>query len=76
MFLDDEELLFIALDGFPLEYDSFSSIIRTHSDVLFVEKLNTLLNVEERVIKKRSTTVDPNSMAMAINFQPEGQGFS
>ena len=32
--LDDEELLHIALDGLPSEYDSFSSAIRTQSDVL------------------------------------------
>ena len=34
--LDDQELLRIALDGLPLEYDSFSSTITTCSDVLFV----------------------------------------
>ena len=34
--LDDQELLCIALDGLPLEYDSFSYAITTRSDVLFV----------------------------------------
>ena len=77
MFLDDEELLHIALDGFPSEYDSFSYAIRTRSDVLFVEELNILLNSEERVIKKRSkaNVVDPNLVAMAMNFQSQNQGF-
>ena len=70
VFLDDEELLHIALDGLPSEYDSFSSAIRTRSDVLSIEELNILLNSEERVIKKRSkaNAIDPNSVAMAMNF--------
>ena len=34
--LDDQELLRIALDGLPLEYDSFSYAITTCSAVLFV----------------------------------------
>ena len=47
VFLDDEELLHIALDGLPSEYDSFNFAIRTRSDVLSIEELNTLLNSEE-----------------------------
>ena len=74
--LDDEELLHVALDGLPSEYDSFSSAIRTRSDVLSVEELNTLLNVDERVIKKRSNGLVPPSMAMNANFQSRHQGFS
>ena len=72
MFVDDEELLHIILDGLPSEYDSFSSAIRTRSDVLSVEELNALLNAEERVIKKRSNTVDLASMAMAAKFHSQG----
>ena len=64
VFLDDEELLHIALDGLPSEYDSFSSTIRTRSDVFFVEELNTLLNAEERVIKKRSNNIPSPSMVI------------
>ena len=74
--LDDEELLHVALDGLHSEYDSFSFAIRTRSDVLFVEELNTLLNVDERVIKKRSNGLVPPSMAMNANFQSRHQGFS
>ena len=58
VFVDDEELLHIILDGLPSKYDSFSSAIRNISDVLSVEELNVLLNAKERVIKKRSNTVD------------------
>ena len=72
VFVDDEELLHIILDGLPSEYDSFSSAIRTRSDVLSVEELNVLLNAEERVIKRRSNTVDSASMAMAAKFHHQG----
>ena len=64
VFLDDEELFHIVLDGLPSEYDSFSSAIRTRSDVFSVEELNTLLNVEERVIKKRSNNIPSPSMVI------------
>ena len=66
--LDDEKLLHIAFDGLPSEYDSFSSTIRTQSDVLSVEELNTLLNAEERVIKKRINNGSSPSMVMNMNF--------
>ena len=72
VFVDDEELLHIILEGLPSEYDSFSSAIRTRSDVLSVEELNALINVEERVIKKRSNIVDSASVAMAANFHSQG----
>ena len=72
--LDDEDLLHVALDGLPSKYDSFSSAIRTHSDVLIVEELNTLLNAEERAIKKRSSVFDATTMAMFANYQPQGFG--
>ena len=64
VFLDDEELLHIALDGLPSEYDSFSFAIRTRSDVFSVEELNTLLNAEERVIKKRSNNIPSPSVVI------------
>ncbi|KAK9999085.1 hypothetical protein SO802_018688 [Lithocarpus litseifolius] len=70
--LYDEDLLQVALDGLPSKYDSFSSAIRTRSDVLSVEKLNTLLNTEERAIKKRSSIIDATSMAMVANYQSQG----
>ena len=72
--LDDEELLHVALDGLPSEYASFSSTIRTRSDVLLVEEFNTLLNAKEREIKKRSSFVDVNTMVMATNFQSQRFG--
>ena len=72
--LDDEDLLHVALDGLQSEYDSFSSTIRTCNDVLIVEELNTLLNAEERAIKKRSGMFNATSMAMVANYQSQGFG--
>ena len=48
------------------------SFFTSFLNVLSVEELNVLLNVEERVIKKRSNTVDSASMAMAAKFQSQG----
>lgn len=67
-------MLHVALDGLPSEYDSFSLAIRTRNDILFVEELDTLLNAEERAIKKRSGVVDVTSMAMVANYQSQGFG--
>ena len=39
-----------------------------------MEEFNTLLNAEEREIKKRSSFVDVNTMAMVANFQSQGFG--
>ncbi|KAL0003958.1 hypothetical protein SO802_011519 [Lithocarpus litseifolius] len=76
IFLDDEELLHIALGGLPTKYDSFSSGIRTRSDVLSIEELKTLLNAKEREIKKRSNNIPSASMAMNVNFQSQNHVFS
>ena len=51
---DKEELIHLALEVLPPIYDPFCSAIRTRSDVVTLEELNTLLNAEERSIKKRS----------------------
>ena len=72
VFVDDEELLHIVLDGLPSTYDSFSFAIRSRSDVLSVEESNALLNAKERVIKKISNGVDQVSMAMVANFHSQG----
>ncbi|KAL0007225.1 hypothetical protein SO802_008727, partial [Lithocarpus litseifolius] len=50
---DEEELIHLALEALPPKYDAFCYAIRTRSDVVTLEELNTLLNAEERSIKKR-----------------------
>lgn len=45
--VDEEELIHLVLEAVPSKYDAFCSTIRTRSDVVTFEELNTLLNVEE-----------------------------
>ena len=54
VFVDEEELIHLALTALPPEYDAFCSAIWIRDDVVTLEELNTLLNAEERSIKKRS----------------------
>lgn len=60
----DEEVIHLALEALPTEYDAFCSAIRTRNDVLTLEELNTLLNAEERFIKKKTDLRDNTAMAM------------
>ena len=64
---DEEELIHLALEVLPPIYDAFCSAIRTRSDVVTLEELNTLLNAEERSIKKKFDLRDSSSFAMAVN---------
>ena len=65
--VDEEELIYLALEALSPEYDAFCSAIRSRSDVVTIEELNPLLNAEERSIKKRSDLRDSSSLAMAVN---------
>ena len=73
--VNEEELIHLALKALPPKYDAFYSAIRTKNDILTLEELNTLLNIEERSIKKRSNTSnlrDSTSFAMATNQFNQG----
>ena len=76
--VDEEELIHLVLEALPSKYDAFCSAIRTRNDILTLEESNTLLNAEERSIKKRSIALDlrdSSSLAMAINqFHQFNQG--
>ena len=52
VYVDVEELIYLALEAFPPKYDAFCSTIQTRSDVVTIEELNPLLNAKERSIKK------------------------
>ena len=52
--VDEEKLIHLALEALPPKYDAFCSAIRTRSDVVTLEEMNTLLNAEERFVKKMS----------------------
>ena len=58
VFIDKEELIHLVLEALPNEYSAFCFAIRTRNDVVTIEELNTLLNAEERAIKKKSKTRD------------------
>lgn len=64
--VDEEELIHLALEALPSEYDVFCLAIRTRNYVLNLEELNTLLNAEERSIKKMSDLRDTSSFAMTV----------
>ena len=58
VFIDEEELIHLVLEALPNEYSAFYSTIRTRNDVVTIEELNTLLNAEERALKKKSEIRD------------------
>nr|POF25060.1 hypothetical protein CFP56_60411 [Quercus suber] len=60
-----KELIHLALEALPPKYDAFCSAIRTRSDVVTLEEMNTLLNAEERSIKKR---IKPSMIAKMEKF--------
>ena len=69
VFVDEEELIHLVLEAFPNEYSAFCSAIRTRNDIVTIEELNTLLNVEEKAIKKKSETRDtPMAMILQSGF--------
>ena len=77
--VDEEELIHLALEALPPEYDAFCSAIRTRNDVYSLEELNTLLNAEERSIKKKSNNKESTSLVMSMNhfnnnFNNRGRG--
>ena len=78
VFVDEEELIHLVLEALPSEYDAFYSAITTRNDILTLEESNTLLNAEERSIKKRSIALDlkdSSSLAMVVNqFHQFNQG--
>ncbi|KAK9995561.1 hypothetical protein SO802_020247 [Lithocarpus litseifolius] len=66
VFTDEEEMIYLALEALPPDYDAFCSAMRTCNDIFTLEELNTLLNAEERAIKKKSDFRDNSAMAMVL----------
>ena len=67
--VDEEELIHLVLEALPNEYSAFCSAIRTRNDIVTIEELNTLLNAEERAIKKKSETMNtPMAMFLQSGF--------
>ena len=72
VFLDDEELLHVAIKGLPKEFSAFSAFryaIRTRSTKLSFDELATLLNVEDESLNEGMEIKD-STFAMAVNTAP------
>lgn len=69
VFLDDEELLHMAIKGIPREFSAFRSAIRTRSTKLSFDELATMLNTEEESLNEELEIKD-STFAMAINTAP------
>lgn len=59
VFLDDEELLHIAIKGLPKEYNAFRSTIRTRSTQINFDELATMLNAKEESMNEGLEIKDP-----------------
>ena len=67
VFVDEEELIHLVLEALPHEYNAFCYANRTRNDVVTIGELNTLLNAEERSLKKKSEIRDiARDIAMAM----------
>ena len=67
VFVDEEELIHLVLEALPHEYSAFCYANRTRNDVVTIGELNTLLNAEERSLKKKSEIRDTaRDIAMAM----------
>jgi len=69
VFLDDEELLHVAIKGLPIELSAFRSAIRTRSTKLSFDELVTLLNAEKESLNEEMEIKD-SIVAMAVNTTP------
>ena len=78
VFLDDEELLHVAIKGLPREFSAFRSTIRTRSTKLSFDELVTMLNAEEESLNE-GLEIKDSTFAMAVNTAPRSNnsgGFS
>ena len=66
VFLDDEELLHIAIKGMPKEYNAFRSTIRTRSSQISFDELATMLNAKEESMNEGLEIKDP-TFAMIVS---------
>ena len=65
---DDDELLHMAIKGFPKNYNAFRSAIRTRSIQLSFYELTTSLSTEEESLNDTGDIKD--TFVMAVNATP------
>uniref|UniRef100_A0A2N9J9G3 Uncharacterized protein n=1 Tax=Fagus sylvatica TaxID=28930 RepID=A0A2N9J9G3_FAGSY len=71
VFIDDEEILHIVLQGLPTEYHSFTSAMLTKNEAVKFEELHTLMKTEEDLLKSavdNSKEIAHMAMAASKNF--------
>uniref|UniRef100_A0A2N9J0P4 Cysteine-rich receptor-like protein kinase 10 n=1 Tax=Fagus sylvatica TaxID=28930 RepID=A0A2N9J0P4_FAGSY len=80
VFIDDEEILHIVLQGLPTEYHSFTSAMLTKNEAVKFEELHTLMKTEEDLLKSavdNSKEIAHMAMAASKNFtSPSNAQFS
>ena len=69
IFLDDEELLHVAIEGLPREFSAFKSTIRTRSTKLSFDELATMLNAKEESLNE-GLEIKDSTFAMSVNTAP------
>jgi hypothetical protein len=65
VFIEDEELLHIVLDGLPTEFYPFCSAMRTRNEPISFEELHVLMLAEEKSLNK-NTDSSKDSMHLAM----------
>jgi hypothetical protein len=71
VFIDDEEILHIVLQGLPTEYHSFTSAMLTKNEAVKFKELHTLMKTEEDLLKSavdNSNEIAHMAMAASKNF--------
>ena len=69
IFLEDEELLHMAIKGLPKEFSAFRSAIRIRSTKLSFDELATMLNAEEESMNE-GLEIKDSTFAMSVNTAP------
>jgi transposase InsO family protein len=79
VFIDDEEILHIVLQGLPSDFHSFTSAMLTKNEAVRFEELHTLMKTEEDLLKSamdNSKEIAHMAMVANKNSQPSFSPFN
>ncbi|KAM1026446.1 hypothetical protein ACFX2C_039460 [Malus domestica] len=65
VFLDDEDIIILALNGLPPEYNTFCTVVRGRESVMTMKEFRTQLLAEEEIVDSHSHV--PFLSAMVVN---------
>uniref|UniRef100_A0A2N9GMR9 Retrotransposon Copia-like N-terminal domain-containing protein n=1 Tax=Fagus sylvatica TaxID=28930 RepID=A0A2N9GMR9_FAGSY len=75
VFIDDEEIPHIVLQGLPSDFHSFTSAMLTKNEAVRFEELHTLMKTEEDLLKSAmDNSKEIAHMAMSFNNRGRGNG--